>query len=92
MTNIDERIKQCETNIKALEAQRKTLIEMLKEEELKPGDVVILERYKEDKRLIVCINGIKYAVDKYGRHQSSETWEVWKSYKKIGKCTGFTVS
>uniref|UniRef100_A0A6M3J1W2 Uncharacterized protein n=2 Tax=viral metagenome TaxID=1070528 RepID=A0A6M3J1W2_9ZZZZ len=93
MANIDERIKQCEAKIKVLQEQRsKLLTEKKKEEELKPGDVVTMENYKEDRRLIVEINGVKHAVDQYGNDQSSETWEVWKNYRKIGRCTGFTVA
>jgi hypothetical protein len=87
MTNIDERIKQCEADIESLEAEKQQLLEEKKKEAIfEPGDIVIFSGFE---RFIVRIGGIKYAVDKNGVEWSRETNLIWKSYKKIGTCGGF---
>lgn len=92
MANIDERIKQCDAGIAALEEQRQQLLDKKEEQKpLKPGDVVIYPTM-DTKRLIVGINGEIYAVDTDGYFMAKKKEFKDLGYKKIGTCTGFTTT
>jgi len=90
MPGIDERIKQCDVGIEALEEQKRRLLEEKhKEEAFQPGDVVVNEVVARG--LIVNIYGVLYAVGKDGCCQATPADSGWKRYIKIGTCAGFTV-
>ena len=92
MSEIDERIKQCDVDIAALEEQKEKLLKEKKEkEELKPGDVVVHSLFGK-RRLIVSINGHIYAVSEYGSQMAHQDTFDLLEYKKVGECTGFTVT
>lgn len=90
MTNIDERIKQCDVDIKALEEQKQKLLEEKNRNTIKAGDIVV---YPADgsKRLIVSIDDRLHAVSQRGNPMGEISNSKYSVYRKIGRCAGFDV-
>ena len=92
MTNIDKRIKQCESDIKVLEGQKQQLLkEKEKKYVFKPGDIV--KNTLGEARLIVSVHDHLYAVSLRGGNPGSENGTNFAGYdyEKIGRCAGFNI-
>ena len=94
MENIDERIKQCDVDIAAMEEQKKLLLKKKKEGRTIKAGNIIANIFKE-LRFVVNVAGTLYVVNERGcvtgeEIQHDNVKEFNAAYEKIGKCTGFT--